>query len=268
MNLELATRNRRRFGCSALVVSWLMLTFAAAAAQGLTIDWWTLDGGVGTSTGGAYAVTGIIGQSGLQSMSGGTFVLSGGISGGGAFTLTTNTAPSSIAMPIITPPGGTFTNSQKVTLCCTNKSAKIRYTLTGADPNSSSTVYKTTGIILTNSVTLRAEAFNGTNASAMAMAKFTIIVPPPPIIVPTSLLVATEKKPYTAPALAVTPGTGYGAFKWSLAKGSKLPAGLKLNARTGIISGKPTKTGTFNFTVEVTDARKKTGTQALSLTVD
>ena len=49
-------------------------------AQQYSIDWHTLDGGGGTSTGGVYAVTGTIGQpdASAQPMTGGNFTLSGG----------------------------------------------------------------------------------------------------------------------------------------------------------------------------------------------
>jgi hypothetical protein len=49
-----------------------------AAAQPYPIDWSTLDGGGGTSTGGAYSVSGTIGQPDAGMMSGGNFSLSGG----------------------------------------------------------------------------------------------------------------------------------------------------------------------------------------------
>jgi hypothetical protein len=45
---------------------------------------------------------------------------------------------------------------------------------------------------------------------------------------------------------------------WSLAAGSKpLPPGLKLSS-AGMISGKPTKKGTYSFTVKVVDTKTKT----------
>jgi Putative Ig domain/Tyrosine-protein kinase ephrin type A/B receptor-like len=47
-------------------------------------------------------------------------------------------------------------------------------------------------------------------------------------------------------------------YKWSIVKGT-LPAGLTLDAKTGVISGKATKVGTFTFTVKVLD--KKTMSQ-------
>ena len=53
---------------------------------------------------------------------------------------------------------------------------------------------------------------------------------------------------------------------WTTTTGA-LPAGLQLS-NTGVISGKPTATGTANFTVEVTDQSGYSATAALSLTID
>jgi len=51
----------------------------AAFAQDYRIDWWTVDGGGGTSTGGVYAVSGTIGQPEAGGpMIGGNYTLTGG----------------------------------------------------------------------------------------------------------------------------------------------------------------------------------------------
>jgi hypothetical protein len=62
----------------------LLLTFGAALFLGLnclaqySINWHTVDGGGGTSTGGVYSVSGTIGQPDAGTMSGGPYTLQGG----------------------------------------------------------------------------------------------------------------------------------------------------------------------------------------------
>lgn len=51
---------------------------AAVANAQYSIDWWTIDGGGGTSTGGVYSVSGTIGQPDAGTMSGGSFAVQGG----------------------------------------------------------------------------------------------------------------------------------------------------------------------------------------------
>ena len=58
-----------------------MLTAQAVRAQSYKIDWFTIDGGGGTSTGGVYSVSGTIGQPDAGKMSGGNFSIDGGFWG-------------------------------------------------------------------------------------------------------------------------------------------------------------------------------------------
>ena len=58
---------------------WLCST--AVVAQNYSIDWFTIDGGGGTSTGGVYSISGTIGQPDAGHMSGGNFTLDGGFWG-------------------------------------------------------------------------------------------------------------------------------------------------------------------------------------------
>ena len=51
---------------------------AAAYAQPYSINWYTIDGGGGTSTGGAYTLSGTIGQPDAGTMTGGVYTLAGG----------------------------------------------------------------------------------------------------------------------------------------------------------------------------------------------
>src|SRR3954463_3740950 len=64
--------------------SLLLLALAGvdAGAQNYRIDWYTIDGGGGTSSGGPYTLSGTIGQPDPGRLSGGNFVLDGGFWGG------------------------------------------------------------------------------------------------------------------------------------------------------------------------------------------
>ena len=52
-----------------------------AGAQNYSVNWSTIDGGCGTSTGGVYSVTGTIGQPDAGAMSGGNYSIQGGFWG-------------------------------------------------------------------------------------------------------------------------------------------------------------------------------------------
>src|SRR6266566_1395518 len=66
-------------------------------------------------------------------------------------------------------------------------------------------------------------------------------------------------------ALAASGGTT--PYSWSISSGGSLPAGLALNLSTGAISGTPTQSGTFSFTVQVADSVSLTAQQALNIIV-
>jgi hypothetical protein len=55
------------------------LAVATTCAQPFTVDWFTVDGGGGTSAGGIYSVSGTIGQPDAGAMSGGGFALTSGL---------------------------------------------------------------------------------------------------------------------------------------------------------------------------------------------
>jgi hypothetical protein len=95
---------------------------------------------------------------------------------------------------------------------------------------------------------------SGTGGGTSAQLTFTIVAQL--AITTTTLPGGSIGSPYTA-ALTATGGTT--PYAWSISAGS-LPAGLTLNASTGVISGTPTAAGTASFTVQCVDS---TGTLAL-----
>jgi len=61
----------------------LLLTSSALASSGgsYQLDWFTVDGGGGTSSGGVYSLSGSIGQADAGLLSGGSYTLMGGFWG-------------------------------------------------------------------------------------------------------------------------------------------------------------------------------------------
>ncbi|MDQ6704655.1 MAG: putative Ig domain-containing protein, partial [Acidobacteriota bacterium] len=56
-------------------------------------------------------------------------------------------------------------------------------------------------------------------------------------------------------------------YTWSIASGS-LPPGLALNGGTGLLSGTPSASGTFTFTIQVADSTRNIASQTVSLRVN
>jgi hypothetical protein len=85
----------------------------------------------------------------------------------------------------------------------------------------------------------------------------------------TSLPDGTEGSPYPVVNLKAIGGSG--AYTWTLAAGSNLPAGLNLDAATGAISGTPTEKGNVSFTVQVSDSAgppANTDTQVITIRIN
>jgi Putative Ig domain len=90
--------------------------------------------------------------------------------------------------------------------------------------------------------------------AALTSSTLRIIVDPAPLVI-TSTGDLTGAKANTDYSYQLSLTGGQAPYKWALVSGSgSLPSGLALNATTGLISGKPTGTGLFTFTVNVTDA--------------
>src|ERR1039458_10603013 len=70
--------NRKLFSGMALSLAMVAIV---AQAQNYIVDWFTMDGGGGTSTGGVYSVSGTIGQPDAGRLSGGSYPLDGGFWG-------------------------------------------------------------------------------------------------------------------------------------------------------------------------------------------
>ena len=103
-----------------------------------------------------------------------------------------------------------------------------------------------------------------TGADTLSASAPLSIVINPAVSVTTTTLPAGGLGASYSQTLAATGGTG--ADTWSIAAGA-LPGGLSFNSGAGVISGIPTATGTFNFTVLATDTVGASGSMAISIAV-
>src|SRR5215510_9249799 len=82
-----------------------------------------------------------------------------------------------VATPIISPSGGSYSGSVSVTMQTATSGASIYYTIDGSTPTQSSTLYSGP-MTLANSATVKAKAFkSGSNPSAQTSASFTVAQP-------------------------------------------------------------------------------------------
>lgn len=72
-------RSRSILQRKAFLVLCLFLLLAASMAIAYELDWWTIDGASGTSTGGAYSLSGTMDQPEAgTTLTGGSYTLNGG----------------------------------------------------------------------------------------------------------------------------------------------------------------------------------------------
>ena len=85
-----------------------------------------------------------------------------------------NIPASKVTTPVISPDGGTFANSQQVTLSCNTPNTEIRYTTDGTAPTINSTLYKNP-FEVSDSCTIKARGFKqGFTTSDIASTTFAI----------------------------------------------------------------------------------------------
>ena len=113
-----------------------------------------------------------------------------------------------------------------------------------------------------SNLTLRT-VVTATNSFGSSSATSGVVSISVPAITTSSLPVGAIGAAYSSQLAALG---GIPPYIWSLASGA-LPGGLSLSS-SGLISGNPTASGTFNFTIKVTDTASQIATKALSITIN
>jgi hypothetical protein len=180
--------------------------------------------------------------------------------------------PAPVAITTTALPSGQVAQPYDATLSASGGSGTVTWSITaGTLPagvvlsSASGKLSGTPTIQVTATFTVRATDASDTSNRADATLSITIAPQPaPPVAITTATLPdGVRGSSYTA-ALALSGGQA--PYTWSIASG-KLPPGLIVNPSTGVISGTPTRRGTWSFTVKVVDSATPTTSSAKALSI-
>ncbi|MFO1406393.1 MAG: putative Ig domain-containing protein [Steroidobacteraceae bacterium] len=186
--------------------------------------------------------------------------------GGQAYTLTVDTAPTIIIGPSALPPANQhleYTEGLQVS----GGTAPYSFSVTSGSLPAGMTL-STDGVLSGTPTASGGYSFTITSTDAVgysASVAYTFVIDAAPTIVvePGSLQHAVLGMPYSQ--LFSATGSS-GDYTYAVASGS-LPAGLTLTS-DGTLSGTPTVAGTYGFTVTATDTQTYSGSRAYTLVVD
>ncbi len=235
----------------------------------------------------AYSITSGALPAGL-SLNGATGALSGTPTAAGSFNFsvkatdansftgtqayTVSIAAATVVLNPATLPGVTAETAYSSTLTASGGTAPYTFAITSGSLPSGISLNTATGVLSgttmaagTFTVTIRAtDSSSGTGAPFSASRNYTLAVAAPAIsLTPGSVASGTVATSYSA---SISASGGVAPYTYSISAGT-LPAGVSLNASTGLLSGTPTAAGTFNVTIKAVDANSFSGTQAYSLVI-
>lgn len=188
---------------------------------------------------------------------------SNGATASRAYPFTVNPA---LALNPATLPSGTAGTAYSQTLVASGGNGSFTYSVsTGALP-AGLTLQATTGALTGTPTTAAGSNFTvtATDGNGATIARAYLLTIHPAIVVnPPELAGGTVGAPYNQ---TISASGGNGSFTYSVTSGS-LPAGLGLNAASGVIGGTPTTAGSYTFTVTATDGSGANGARSFTVAV-
>ena len=178
-----------------------------------------------------------------------------GATGARAYSVTINAA---ITVNPATLPGGTLGTAYSQTVSATGGTGSYTFSVSAGSLPAGLSLNAATGAITGTPTTAATSNFTITatdGLGATGARAYSITVNAAITVNPSTLPTAMLGSVFTQ---TVTATGGTGSYVFSVSAGS-LPAGLTLNAATGVISGTPTTAATSSFTITATDGGGATG---------
>ncbi len=191
----------------------------------------------------------------------------GGTSGTQSFTVNSG---SSLAITTVSLPNGTVGVAYNSGLSASGGTSPYTWAITvgslpsglNLDPNTGA-ITGTPGVAAAGTTNFTAQVTDANLQTATKALSITVNSNTPSVTT-TSLPNGSVGVAYNS---SVAASGGVTPYTWAIILGA-LPNNLNLDPNTGAITGSPTAAGTFNFTVQVTDAFAQTATKALSISVN
>ncbi len=181
-------------------------------------------------------------------------------------------APTPTALTVgTTLPSGTVGTAYSSSITASGGTSPYTWSLASGNIPAGLSMNTSTGLVSGTPTTSGTSSFTVTVTDSGSPAqsqspKLSIVVAPAAssaLTISASLPAGTVGTAYSNP---MTASGGTPAYTWSISAGS-LPPGLTLAATTGIISGTPSTTGTYNFTAAVSDNSSPAQTQSAATSI-
>ena len=168
-------------------------------------------------------------------------------------TLTVN--PSTVSITTATVPEGMVGLAYSTTIAASGGLAPLTFSVSSGSLPAGLSIGASTGVIsgtptASGSSTFTVKVTDSESPAASATKSYTLVVVPALVVTTSSLPAANIGVAYSA---TIAASGGVPPYTFAVTAGS-LPAGVTLNPSTGALSGTPTASGSFTFTVTVTDS--------------
>ena len=186
-----------------------------------------------------------------------------------SFSVAIQAAASPVQITTSSLPGGTVSQAYSSTVAASGGTTPYQWSVSSGTVPAGLTLGASTGALSgtptqSGSFSFTVQVKDSTGATNQKSFSVAIQAAASPVQITTSSLPGGTVSQAYSSTVAASGGTT--PYQWSVPSGM-LPGGVSLGASTGALSGTPTQSGSFSFTVQVKDANAQTATKSYTLSV-